>query len=388
MKLFKLFMVALIAIQLIACDGGGSDGPETQAIPTNVISGEVKSSLDTNVEYNSLYGIGRTCPENVMSDFYIETDNFLVFGHEGVTESTKQLVGSYAENALITVSESLGYSAEEVTSNRSFYPPSTYEDDIHRFWSREDENNPGFTIFEMNEPFIQGFSNLSDSNKDIAMYQYWISLTPQEQIDAVSRIDTAFEFDRFGEKMSVCITRNSHAGVAYDDGFEVLDPHVAIGTTTQGISQYQHLINHEFTHLVMGLITRTEDIRYAYWFDEGLAEYISGHQPANNAKSLGVNVVRDRIGPTVTHLTQYPTFHFAVKYLAENYGNGKTTIGEFLMEIRNDDLRNGNVSYSEVMHPELQIRNVFLRSFERTFKEPSGATVTYQDYIDIYESLL
>lgn len=386
-------LFAILISQLVACGwlfGEDSDkSGDTDSVPTNVISGELKSSLSTSVTFEDSYGSSSSCYSDKAGDTYVETEHFLIFGQTGVTDSTKQFVGQAAEKALVQVTEKLGYTVDEFLSYKSKHTPGTYGY-IYGLWSRNDDHNPEFTAFEMLEPFIQGFREMGDADKDIAMYQYWINLDFEEQNAALLRaapngIDHIKLYD---ERISYCITTSGYAGTAYEYTMLVLDPSIAIGTTTQGLKEYQYLINHEFTHIVMNIVTRERRSESPRWVTEGIPEYVSGHSPASSAKSFDVNVVRDIIGRSDGSLSQYPAYHFAIKYLVDDLGNGQESIGQLLLNIRNDELRNGGEGRDIQRDPETRVKYKFLRAFEQTFTDLSGNPISYTDYIDIYENLL
>jgi hypothetical protein len=287
--------------------------------------------------------------------------------------------------------------SSEVLDLKSHFVPDTYTS-VYRTWITADRENLTSSYFEIHEPFIQGFDDMSDHQKDVQMYQYWVGLDKQEQTEALQRIvdDSTWvdasinEYISYGDKLSVCITTSGASGIGYDFGFVVLDPSKAIGTSTNGLAGYQELINHEFTHSVAAIITRQKVGAWTYWFTEGLPEYLSGHQADSNAGSL--NVVRDRIQkPQRVDFSEYSAFNFAVKKLADDLGNESDSFGRLLMAIRNYDQSFGALTSENVINykdPNLGISYAFLSAFESTFTDVSGTPISYSDYIQIYDGLL
>ena len=403
MKLMGKLLLPLCIASIIGCSSGSDSGSDSgsgtapgESIPTDIVSGVEQSSATTGVKYSDQSGRGSSCSYDRAGDIYVETERFIVFGQDGVAESTKQLVGAYAENALGIIGENLGIPSDEILSLKSHYDPSIYVD-VYLSWTTDDVNNAGFTVFEMNEPFIQDFHGMSDHEKNIEMYQYWISLSKDEQSEVLRRLQTSIgylankapeDYPAYGDKMNVCVTTSGYAGVGYDFGFDVLDPQKAIGSTTSNLEGYQQLITHELTHTVAAVITRKKSGNSVYWLSEGLPEYISGHTAANSAKELGVNVVSERIVQDELIFSEYPTFNYAVKYIAEDMNNGSEVFGKILLDIRNDDQRFGGVASTNLKDPDLNIDLDFLRAFENNVKDLNGTPVSYLDYIHIYQSLL
>lgn len=135
-------------------------------------------------------------------------------------------------------------------------------------------------------------------------------------------------------------------GWAYYSGFLVSS------IVCSEMSCHKQTLKHEMMHVVAYLLEgyRSTDIMYTpTWFDEGLAEFVSGARYIGNPYSL--RVYRDRIAPYVedgnpirVHTWSdfnppnsalygeglYPMFELAVRYLVDENGLGRT-----LEDVRN-----------------------------------------------------
>lgn len=387
---FAYPVMALAALGLAACGGGGSDDSDGGVDPGTNVSGTFYDARITGNTYSEdLLGLGGYGDECIGQNHYFEDDNgrIRVYGSAGFSETTFREMATHIDDNLDSVMGLFNTTWSSFVSQRQLLTLSSMSRIL-----KSHINADG----SVKEPLADNFDSW-DTTSASDSYASWLGMTEEQRRQTIADVATmldqsaangAFisedEYPMFQERSFVvaCL----HPTMGGNTSGEGTVPGIVLTANPSSYDgNFSKLVKHELVHFVQGNLTRVGGQRRSLprWFAEGQAVVFSGmsyHSPSAhyNYEPLDVISIGNETGDPGE---AYKHYGLAYNYL--DRANGKARMADMLWAIRQVTVNPFNEGL-----PMEDYSPQFTNGFDATMVDHNGNPLTFSDYRTNYHDIM